>query len=207
MHQCHGPKKQKADLRLDSRAALLKGADTGPVVVPGKPGQSALIRSIQYAGDSKMPEKAEKLPETQSAALAGWVRMGAPWPTGDAPALNANLPGVFRTLDFANPDATSPQRHVTTVPQQALFLLNSPFVMDRARGLSGLPGLDALPLSESQIQTLSGRVFARRAAPAEVENGLRFLREQQSPGQSASRNATLAVWFWPLRRGAAAGGL
>ena len=39
-----------------------------------------------------------------------------------------NLPGVFRTFDFASPDATSPQRLATTVPQQALFLMNSPFV-------------------------------------------------------------------------------
>ncbi len=38
-----------------------------------------------------------------------------------------NLPGLFRTFDFANPDATNPQRYLTTVPQQALFLLNSPF--------------------------------------------------------------------------------
>jgi mono/diheme cytochrome c family protein len=111
--------------------------------------------------------------------------------TGESPALRRtvygfidrqNLPGVFRTFDFANPDATSPQRHVTTVPQQALFMLNSPFVMDRARGLAGLPGLDALSFSEPQVQPLYRRVFARNAAPAEVEMGLRFLREQQAQG-------------------------
>src|SRR5262249_22244613 len=39
-----------------------------------------------------------------------------------------NLPGMFRTFDFASPDASSPQRYTTTVPQQALFLMNSPFV-------------------------------------------------------------------------------
>ncbi|MDB6029124.1 MAG: hypothetical protein JWM68_5347, partial [Verrucomicrobiales bacterium] len=43
-----------------------------------------------------------------------------------------NLPGLFRTFDFANPDSTSPQRFYTTVPQQALFLLNSPFVVQQA---------------------------------------------------------------------------
>ena len=42
-----------------------------------------------------------------------------------------NLPGIFRTFDFASPDATSPQRFVTTVPQQALFMMNSPFVCER----------------------------------------------------------------------------
>jgi hypothetical protein len=47
-----------------------------------------------------------------------------------------NLPGVFRTFDFASPDTTNPQRYVTTVPQQALFMMNSPFVVERARALA-----------------------------------------------------------------------
>jgi len=46
-----------------------------------------------------------------------------------------NLPGLFRTFDFASPDTTSPQRFNTTVPQQALFLLNSPFAVDQTRNL------------------------------------------------------------------------
>ena len=48
-----------------------------------------------------------------------------------------NLDGLYRTFDFAVPDATSPKRFVTTVPQQALYLMNSPFVQDQARKLAG----------------------------------------------------------------------
>ena len=44
-----------------------------------------------------------------------------------------NLPGLFRTFDFASPDTHSPKRYSTTVPQQGLFLLNSPFLMQQAR--------------------------------------------------------------------------
>ena len=47
-----------------------------------------------------------------------------------------NLDGVYRTFDFASPDATSARRHVTTVPQQALFLMNNPFVIEQARQLA-----------------------------------------------------------------------
>ena len=36
-----------------------------------------------------------------------------------------NLPSLFRTFDFASPDAHTPRRYFTTVPQQALYLLNS----------------------------------------------------------------------------------
>ena len=43
-----------------------------------------------------------------------------------------NLPGVLRTFDFALPDTHSPQRFITSVPQQALYLLNSPFVEEQA---------------------------------------------------------------------------
>src|SRR5690554_739949 len=46
--KCHGAKKQESNLRLDSRAAMLKGGDSGPAVVPGKPGESYLIEAIKY---------------------------------------------------------------------------------------------------------------------------------------------------------------
>ena len=50
-----------------------------------------------------------------------------------------NLPGLFRAFDFASPDAHAPQRFITTVPQQALFLLNGPFAMDVAKRLQCAP--------------------------------------------------------------------
>ena len=76
---CHGPDKQKGGLRLDSRAALLKGAGGEPVVVPGEPDKSPLIKAIRHDGDIKMPPKA-KLPAPAIDALTAWVKMGVPWP-------------------------------------------------------------------------------------------------------------------------------
>src|SRR5262245_2393890 len=53
---CHGPKKQKAGLRLDSAAALLKGSDSGAVVVPGKAAGSLVVQALTGAKDvSEMP--------------------------------------------------------------------------------------------------------------------------------------------------------
>jgi hypothetical protein len=52
-----------------------------------------------------------------------------------------NLPGIFKTFDFASPDSTSARRFTTTVPQQALFLMNSPFSIDIARSTAQLPGI------------------------------------------------------------------
>ena len=84
-YKCHGPEKQKAALRVDSRAAILKGTEDGPVIVEGKPEQSSFIKSIRHEGDSKMPEKADKLPPEQISNLTEWVRMGMPWPENDGP--------------------------------------------------------------------------------------------------------------------------
>src|SRR5579872_5600634 len=52
---CHGDQKQMGGLRLDSREALAKGAASGPVVVPGDPDNSRLIRAVQYTGAIRMP--------------------------------------------------------------------------------------------------------------------------------------------------------
>src|SRR5205085_6957806 len=71
-----------------------------------------------------------------------------------------NLPGLFRTFDFASPDATSPQRYQTTVPQQALFLLNSPFVLEQARKLMSLPEI-ATASQEERVGRLYRRIYGR----------------------------------------------
>ncbi|HTU92123.1 MAG TPA: DUF1549 domain-containing protein, partial [Gemmataceae bacterium] len=76
---CHGPKRQQGGLRLDSRAALLKGSDNGAVVVPGQPDKSLLVKAIRYDGDVQMPPKG-KLSDEAIAHLTEWVKMGAPWP-------------------------------------------------------------------------------------------------------------------------------
>ncbi len=47
-----------------------------------------------------------------------------------------NLPAFFRTFDFANPNTHTPERPQTTAPQQALFLMNSPFAMEQAAFLA-----------------------------------------------------------------------
>src|SRR5437870_3858873 len=71
---CHGPKRQQMGLRLDSRAAILKGSGAGQVVVPGDPDKSLLIKAIRHQGDIKMPKEG-KLPAESIEALTAWVKM------------------------------------------------------------------------------------------------------------------------------------
>jgi hypothetical protein len=84
---CHGREKSKGGLRLDSRDGMLRGAESGPVVLPGKPEESPLIAAIRYDGEVQMPPKG-KLKDEEIAALYEWVKRGAIWPaarTGAAP--------------------------------------------------------------------------------------------------------------------------
>jgi hypothetical protein len=83
--KCHGATKQWAELRLDSKEALLKGGENGPVVVPGKPDESRLIEAVRYKGDLQMPPD-KPLAEAQVAILEKWVQLGAPWPAGPSAA-------------------------------------------------------------------------------------------------------------------------
>lgn len=150
-YKCHGPEKQKGDLRLDSRAAVLKGADVGPVAVLGKPEESSLIKSIRHEGDSKMPGKGEKLPADQIAALEEWVKMGMPWPESDKPA----TPG-------ASADATKAHWSWQPVKNPAV-----PAVKDEGKWAHGeidrfiLAQLEAKKIAPSPIA--SKRTLIRRA--------------------------------------------
>jgi len=96
---CHGPAKQKGDLRLDSRKTALAGGDSGPAVVPGKPAESLLIDAINYGDIAKMPPKS-KLPPAEIATLTRWVEMGAPWPGGIGPAPAATAPAAGMGFDL-----------------------------------------------------------------------------------------------------------
>ncbi|VTR95916.1 planctomycete cytochrome c domain protein : Uncharacterized protein OS=Singulisphaera acidiphila (strain ATCC BAA-1392 / DSM 18658 / VKM B-2454 / MOB10) GN=Sinac_1739 PE=4 SV=1: PSCyt1: PSCyt2: PSD1 [Gemmata massiliana] len=78
-YSCHGTKKQSAGLRLDTSAGIKTGADDGPVIVPGDPAKSRLIKSVRRENEQAMPPKAP-LPADAVAVLVEWVKAGAPVP-------------------------------------------------------------------------------------------------------------------------------
>ncbi len=94
--ECHGAEKSKGSLRLDSRAAMLAGGDTGPAVVPGKPDESLLIDAIRYGDLYQMPPDSQ-LPAEEIQVLEQWVGHGAPW---GAEAAESSSPAV-KQFDLA----------------------------------------------------------------------------------------------------------
>lgn len=96
-YECHGDKKQKGGLRLDSQPGWQAGGETGAVIVPGDPARSLLIEAIRYTNeDLQMPPK-ERLNAAGVAILTEWVQRGAPDSRASAPALSAPKP-VAMTL-------------------------------------------------------------------------------------------------------------
>ena len=92
-----------------------------------------------------------------------------------------NLPNMFRTFDFASPDTTSPQRFATTVPQQALFLMNSPFVVQQARNLAARADIRACSRPEDRVRQLYQIAYQRPPDADELRLALRFIQRQHPP--------------------------
>ena len=79
---CHGPDKQKSEFRVDQRAVMLKGGDSGlAALVPGEPEKSFLMEVIDGSDpDMLMPPKGDPLSKEQVALISQWIAEGAEWP-------------------------------------------------------------------------------------------------------------------------------
>ena len=144
--KCHGPKKQWANLRLDSRAAVLRGGDSGPAIVPGKPEESLLVRAVRQTDDDlKMPEDG-RLAERQIADLVRWVELGAPYPAAPATAGRTRDPNHWAFRPAADPPLP---------PVRDAAWIRSP--LDRFV-LAGLEAADCRPAAPADKPTLIRRV-------------------------------------------------
>ena len=85
-YECHSgsAKILKGGLRLDTRAGILRGGDSGPVVVAGQPEESLLIEAVRYENGAIQMPPGGKLSEREIALLEGWVARGAPLPNQEA---------------------------------------------------------------------------------------------------------------------------
>ena len=84
-YACHAGAKALAGLRLDSREAALKGGVSGPSIVPGKGGDSLLVRRlVGHVDGPRMPFKQPPLAPAQIALIRRWIDQGAEWPEATA---------------------------------------------------------------------------------------------------------------------------
>jgi hypothetical protein len=93
-----------------------------------------------------------------------------------------SLPNMYRAFDFANPDLCTGKRDVTTVPQQALFLMNSPLVVEQAMNLVRRQDFSALSNDNDRVRKLFQLIYQRAPTDAELRMALAYLHsETQAP--------------------------
>ncbi len=98
------------------------------------------------------------------------------------------IPGILSAFDFASPDQHSPMRFVTTVPQQALFFLNSPFVTEQAQYTAERSGSGS---PETRIKNLYQFIFGRDAKLQEISAGKKFI---QQGDENTRQDAAASPW-------------
>ena len=103
---------------------------------------------------------------------------------------------LMRAFDFSNPEEHSPRRQLTTVPQQALFLMNSPFLAEQARAVAATCG--ETPKCVDQIHH---RILGRPLEPHERREALELLAEDASnKTETERRAATRSAWLHGVAR-------
>ncbi|HWX19313.1 MAG TPA: DUF1549 domain-containing protein [Candidatus Binatia bacterium] len=80
-YSCHGPDKQKSNLRWDEQASAVKGGDNGPAYIAGKSADSRVIKLVAGLDpETVMPPRGERLTAAQIGVLRAWIDQGATWP-------------------------------------------------------------------------------------------------------------------------------
>ncbi len=166
---CHSSsaKAVKGGLRLDTRAGVLAGGDSGPALVPGNPDESLLLDALRYDG-LEMPPRG-KLPAGVVADFDRWVRMGAPDPRDGSSAMKTRTAGLdleARRLFWAY---QRPRRHETPRVSDTRWPIDEidPFILARleARGLRPVRDADRATL----IRRLSYDLIGLPPSPEEID--------------------------------------
>ncbi len=174
--RCHGGEKVSGGLRVDSRAALLRGGDSGPALVPGSPEKSLLLQALRHAPDSelKMPP-GKQLPEHIRADFETWVRQGAAWPSATALTFTGTKHWAFQPVrkPVPPPDPEGWSSNPVDRFLQARW---------RAHGLRPVPAAEPRVL----IRRLHFDLIGLPPRPEEVEE---FVREASARPQAAIERA------------------
>ena len=104
-----------------------------------------------------------------------------------------NFPGLFRTFDVAGPDTHSPKRFETTVPQQALYLLNSPFVLNQATAAARRTTA-AAPTVAARIVETYRLILGRDPDVTEQRQAAEFIASQSPLAATNDDLAAESAW-------------
>ena len=180
--ECHGEKKQEGGLRTDLHKSLLKGGDTGPAIVPGKPKESELILAINYDADSYQMPPDGKLKQEQIDILTRWVEEGGYWPEHDKTSSSSSENKEFNLKKRAEHWSFQPvKNHRPPEVKNSSWPLTDidHFVLSR------LEQANLIPAKEADKRTLLRRVaFDLTGLPPSTEDIESFLDDSSAGAYS-----------------------
>jgi hypothetical protein len=86
-----------------------------------------------------------------------------------------DMPNLLRTFDVPTPDTTSPQRDTTTVPSQALFLMNGPWARTAAADLLNRPDIRVATSTKERTRHVYQLLFSRVPTTDEQQMAAEYL--------------------------------
>ncbi|HUR46967.1 MAG TPA: DUF1553 domain-containing protein, partial [Candidatus Saccharimonadales bacterium] len=106
----------------------------------------------------------------------------------------ANLPNMFLSFDFANPDLTTGKRDNTIVPQQALFMMNSALVVEQGRDLVRRADFKGLSRDEDKLALLYRLIYQRKPTEMEVRLALNYIRSETESSHGEKGGVGETAW-------------
>ena len=117
--------------------------------------------------------------------MAGYNQVGGTRRSLYLPVIRNDTPDMFQVFDFADPHVITGKRHTTTAPTQALFMMNSPFMLAQSRkwaeALLATPSAD----EAQRVAFAYVQAFGRPAAAEEAERALQFMAGYQASLEKA----------------------
>jgi len=154
--QCHNSGTANGGLDMSSLKSLMKGGQDGPVIIPGKPDESLMIKRVCLAPDdpkSMPPAPKQPLTSAELSILRAWIAMGAK-PDTEIGSLTG-LPLEGRNLVSSRRRALRPKPPELSDPTQAM-----PAISKAAKAA----GVRIIPLSANPKEGLSLQTFGRGEA-------------------------------------------
>ena len=119
-----------------------------------------------------------------AVSMAGAAPEASPRRSLYLPVIRNDTPDMFQIFDFADPHVITGKRHNTTAPTQALFMMNSPFMLAQSRQWAEAL-LAAMPANDAQrVASAYTLAFGRPATAEEAERALRFMATYEAALES-----------------------
>ncbi len=167
---CHGAAEQSGGLRVDLREALIKGGESGPAIIVGKPAESLMIKAVRHLEGLEMPPDEEPISERAQTSLQRWIEMGAPWPESTQPlsmSLTTGSSDHWAFQPVRKPPLPTPDRQMDWIrtPVDAFVLTE-------------LQKNDLAPSAQADRRSLIRRVtFSLTGLPPTVDDVEHFLQD------------------------------